>query len=58
MELVHSGGVVQEQAEVPEWVGHKRGERAAPEPVRVRLENVYVRSAEQLLFMKLVSPVT
>ena len=52
MELAHPGEVVQEQAEVQEWVGLVGEEWAAPEPVQVRLENVCVQNAERLLLMK------
>ena len=56
-ELVHPGGVVQEQAQVLEWVDLAGEGWAAPEPVQVRQENVCVQNAERLLLMKWESPV-
>ena len=58
MEQVLLEVVVQEQAEVQEWVDLVGEGWAAPEPVQVRQENVCVQNAERLLFMKWESPVT
>ena len=51
-ELARREALVQEQAEVQEWVDLVGEEWAAPEPVQVRLENVCVQNAERLLLMK------
>jgi hypothetical protein len=56
-ELVHPGGVVQEQAEVQEWVELGEEEWAAPEPVQVRMENALVLNAERVSLMKWGCPV-
>jgi hypothetical protein len=58
MEQVLLEVVVQEQAEVQEWVDLVGEGWAAPEPVQVRQENVCVQNAERLLLMKWESPVT
>ena len=52
------GEVVQEQAEVQEWVDLVGEEWAVPEPVQVRQENACVQNAEQLLLMKSEHPAT
>ena len=57
-EQAHPGGVVQEQAEVQEWVDLVGEEWAAPEQVQVRQENACVQNAERLLLMKSEFPVT
>jgi len=51
-ELARREALVQEQAEVQEWVDLVGEEWAAPEPVQVRQENVCVQNAERLLLMK------
>ena len=51
-ELVHPGGVVQEQAEVPEWVDLEGEGWAAPEQVQAQQGNVYVLNAARLFLMK------
>ena len=58
MELALPGEVVQEQAEVQEWVDLVEEGWAAPEPVQVRQENVCVRNAELSHLMRLEFPVT
>jgi hypothetical protein len=57
-EQAHPGEVVQEQAEVQEWVDLVREEWAVQEPVQVRQENACVQNAERLLLTKLEHPVT
>jgi hypothetical protein len=51
-ELAHPGGVVQEQAEVQEWVDLVREGWVVPEPVQDPEENACARNAERLLLMK------
>ena len=51
-EQAHPEALVQEQAEVQEWVDLVGEEWAAPEPVQVRLENVCVQNVELLYLMK------
>jgi len=58
MEQVHLGEVVQEQAEVQEWVDLVREERVAPEQVQARLENAYAPNVERWNLMMLEYPVT
>ena len=58
MELALPGEVVQEQAEVQEWVDLAGEEWAAPGRVQVRAENACVQNAERLLLMKSEHPVT
>ena len=58
MERVHLGEVVQEQAEVQEWVGLAGEEWAAQEPVQAQQGSVFVPNAERLLLMKSEHPVT
>jgi hypothetical protein len=50
--------LVQEQAEVREWVYLVGEEWVAQEQEQVRQENVCVQNAERLLLMKWESPVT
>jgi hypothetical protein len=50
--------VVQEQAEVLEWVELGEEEWVAPEPVQVRMENALVLNAERLFLMKSERSVT
>ena len=57
-ELVHPGGVVQEQGEAQEWVDLVREEWVAPEQVQALEENACVQNAERLLLMKSEHPVT
>ena len=52
MELVHPEALVQEQAEVQEWVDLGEEEWAAPEQGQVLWENACVQNAERLLLMK------
>jgi hypothetical protein len=58
MERVHLGEVVQEQAEVQEWVGLAGEEWAAQEPVQVPAESVSALSAGRSSPMKQAFPVT
>ena len=58
MGQVHPGGVVQEQAEVQEWVELEGEEWVVPERVQDQEENVCVQNVERLLLMKLEHPVT
>jgi len=51
-ELAHPEALVQEQAEVQEWVDHEGEERVAPEQVQALEENVSVQNAKRLLLMK------
>jgi len=52
-EPVHPGGVVQEQAEVPEWVDLVREEWVAPEQVQAQQGSVLVPNAELSHLMNL-----
>lgn len=52
MELVHFGGVVQEQGEAQEWVDLVGEEWAAPERVQVRMENACVQNAGLSVLMR------
>jgi hypothetical protein len=56
-ERVHPGEVVQEQAEVPEWVDLVGEEWVAREQVQALEENASVQNAERLPPMKLGHPV-
>ena len=51
-ELVHPGGVVQEQEGVAEWVDREGEGWMAPEQVQALEENVCVQNAKRLLLMK------
>jgi len=51
-ELVHPGGVVQEQAEGREWVDLAGEEWAAREPVQALRENACALNVELLYLMK------
>lgn len=57
MERVHPKGVVQEQAEGPEWVGQEGEEGVVPEQVQAQQGNVFVPNAERLHPMRLEFPV-
>jgi hypothetical protein len=57
-EQAHPEVLVQEQAEVQEWVDLVGEEWAAPEPVQVRLENALVLNVERVSPMKPEYPVT
>jgi hypothetical protein len=52
MELARPEALVQEQAEVPEWVDLAGEGWAAPEPVLARVENASVLNAGLLSLMK------
>jgi hypothetical protein len=51
MEQVHAEVVVQEQAEVLEWVDHEGEERVAPEQVQALGENACVQNVGRLSLM-------
>ena len=53
MEQVHPEVVVQEQAEVLEWVDHEGEERVAPEQVQAQQGSVFVPNAELSHLMRL-----
>ena len=53
MEQVHPEVVVQEQAEVPEWVDHEGEERVTPEQVQAQQGSVFVQNAELSHLMRL-----
>jgi len=57
-ERVHPEVVVQEQAEVQEWVDHEGEERVAPEQVQGQQGGASVLNAELLHLMRLEFPVT
>ena len=52
-EPVHPGGVVQKQAEVPEWVDLVREEWVAPEQVQAQQGSVFVPNVELSHLMRL-----
>ena len=58
MEWVHPVEVVQEQAEVPEWVVHEEEREVVRERVQVREENACAQSAERPLLIKQVRRAT
>jgi hypothetical protein len=58
MERDHPGEVVQEQAEVQEWVELAEEEWAAQRPVQVQPGSAHVLSAELLYLMKPEFPVS
>ena len=56
-EQVHRGEVVQEEAEVPEWVDLAVEEWVVRERVQDQEENACAQNAERLLLMKSGRPV-
>jgi hypothetical protein len=57
-ELARPEALVQEQAEVQEWVDPEGEGWMVPEQVQALEENVCVQNAERLLLMKSEHPVT
>ena len=52
MELARPEALVQEQAEVPEWVDHEGEDRVAPEQVQAQQGSVFVLNAELSYLMR------